>query len=68
MTPITSDDQIFLDVNITNNRGLLPVGTGSACIQSRSQNQCTGANGDTTVIGGVFSTEHPFRKIGCRVP
>ena len=60
VTPhITSDDQIFLDLNISNNRpDFSNLVQGQPSIQIKeAQTNVLVANGDTTVIGGVFSTE-----------
>ena len=60
MTPnITSDYQIFLDMNISNNRpDFSNLVQGQPSIQIKeAQTNVLVANGDTTVIGGVFSTE-----------
>ncbi len=60
VTPhITSDNQIFLDLNISNNRpDFSNLVQGQPSIQIKeAQTNVLVANGDTTVIGGVFSTE-----------
>ena len=65
VTPhITSDDQIFLDVNITNNRpDFSNLVQGQPAIQIKeAQTNVLVSNGDTTVIGGVFSTETSFSQ------
>lgn len=65
VTPhITSDDQIFLDVNITNNRpDFSNLVQGQPAIQIKeAQTNVLVSNGDTTVIGGVFSTETAYSQ------
>ena len=65
VTPhITSDDQIFLDINVTNNRpdfSQLVQGQPAIQIKEAQTNVLVG-NGDTTVIGGVFSTETSYSE------
>jgi type IV pilus assembly protein PilQ len=63
VTPhITSDNQIFLDLNISNNRpDFSNLVQGQPSIQIKeAQTNVLVANGDTTVIGGVFSTESAY--------
>ena len=60
VTPhITSDDKIFMEINIENNRpDFSTVIQGQPGIQIKeAQTELLVSNGDTTVIGGVFSTE-----------
>ena len=65
VTPhITSDDQIFLDIYVTNNRpdfSQLVQGQPAIQIKEAQTNVLVG-NGDTTVIGGVFSTETSYSE------
>jgi type IV pilus assembly protein PilQ len=65
VTPhITSDDQIFLDIQVTNNRpDFSQLVQGQPAIQIKeAQTKVLVSNGDTTVIGGVFSTETSFSQ------
>jgi type IV pilus assembly protein PilQ len=60
VTPhITSDDKIFMKLNIQNNRpDFSQTVQGQPAIQVKeAETELLVANGDTTVIGGVFSTE-----------
>ncbi|RME26415.1 MAG: type IV pilus secretin family protein [Deltaproteobacteria bacterium] len=60
VTPhVTSDGKIFLDVEVTNNRADFSVTVqGQPAIQIKeAQTEVLVPDGDTTVIGGVFSTE-----------
>jgi type IV pilus assembly protein PilQ len=60
VTPhITSDNKVFLDITITNNRAdFSQTVNGQPAIQTKeAQTQLLVANGDTSVLGGVFSTE-----------
>ncbi|MEE2752316.1 MAG: type IV pilus secretin PilQ, partial [Myxococcota bacterium] len=69
VTPhITSDDKIFMNINIENNRpDFSNLVQGQPGIQIKeAQTELLVANGDTTVIGGVFSTEQA--KSMSRVP
>ena len=65
VTPhITSDDQIFLDIQVSNNRpdfSQLVQGQPAIQIKEAQTNVLVG-NGDTTVIGGVFSTETSYSE------
>lgn len=65
VTPhITSDNQVFLDLHITNNRpDFSNLVQGQPAIQIKeAQTNVLVANGDTTVIGGVFSTESAYSQ------
>lgn len=65
VTPhITSDNQIFLDIQITNNRpDFSQLVQGQPAIQIKeAETKVLVANGDTTVIGGVFSTETSYSE------
>lgn len=65
VTPhITSDDQIFLNIQITNNRpDFSQLAQGQPAIQIKeAYTNVLVANGDTTVIGGVFSTETAYSE------
>ena len=65
VTPhITSDNQVFLDLNITNNRpDFSNLVQGQPAIQIKeAQTNVLVSNGDTTVIGGVFSTGSTFSQ------
>ena len=69
MTPhITSDNKVFLDVAISNNRPDFSVLIqGNPAIQIKEvTTQVLVADGDTTVLGGVFSLEESFSQ--SRVP
>ena len=60
VTPhITSDDKVFMELNIENNRpDFSQVVQGQPGIQIKeASTELLVADGDTTVIGGVFSTE-----------
>jgi type IV pilus assembly protein PilQ len=60
VTPhITSDDKIFMKINIQNNRpDFSQTVQGQPAIQIKeASTELLVGNGDTTVIGGVFSTE-----------
>ena len=61
VTPhITSDGQIFMKINVTNNRpdfGNTVQGQPALLIKEASTELLI-ADGDTTVIGGVFATEY----------
>jgi len=63
VTPhITTDDKVFLDVNVTNNRAdFSQLVQGQPAIQTKEiMTELLVADGDTTVMGGVFSTEHSY--------
>lgn len=65
VTPhITNDDQVFLNVRITNNRPDFSVQVqGQPAVQIKEvTTQVLVMNGDTTVLGGVFSTEDSFTQ------
>ena len=65
VTPhITSDNQVFLDLNISNNRpDFSNLVQGQPAIQIKeAQTNVLVSNGDTTVIGGVFSTSTTYSK------
>ena len=69
VTPhITSDGSIFMELKVENNRAdFANVVQGQPSIQIKeAETQLLVANGDTTVIGGVFATEEA-ESIG-RVP
>jgi len=61
VTPhITSDGQIFMKINVTNNRpdfGNTVQGQPALLIKE-AETELLIADGDTTVIGGVFATEY----------
>ncbi len=60
VTPhVTSDGKIFLDVSVANNRADFSVTVqGQPAIQIKeAETEVLVPDGDTTVIGGVFSTE-----------
>jgi type IV pilus assembly protein PilQ len=60
VTPhITSDNKVFLNIVITNNRAdFSQTVNGQPAIQTKeAETQLLVANGDTTVLGGVFATE-----------
>ncbi len=60
VTPhITSDNKVFLDVDVSNNRADFSVTVqGQPAIQVKeASTEVLVADGDTTVIGGVFTTE-----------
>ena len=65
VTPhITSDDKVFLDVSITNNRAdFSQLIQGNPAIQIKEvATQVLVADGDTTVLGGVFALEESFSQ------
>lgn len=65
VTPhITSDDQVFLALRVANNRpDFSNLVQGQPAIQVKEANtEVLIANGDTTVIGGVFSSETAFSQ------
>ncbi|MFT4978905.1 MAG: type IV pilus assembly protein PilQ, partial [Myxococcota bacterium] len=65
VTPhITNDNQIFLAVQVTNNRAdFSQLVQGQPAIQIKEvTTEVLVANGDTTVLGGVFSTEESFSQ------
>ena len=65
VTPhITSDDQVFLALKVSNNRpDFSQLVQGQPAIQVKEANtEVLIANGDTTVIGGVFSSETAFSQ------
>jgi type IV pilus assembly protein PilQ len=65
VTPhITTDDKIFLAVNVTNNRAdFSQLVQGNPAIQTKEvATELLVADGDTTVMGGVFSTEHSYSQ------
>lgn len=69
VTPhVTSDNKIFMKVEVTNNRAdfAQQVQGQPAIIIKEASTEVLVANGDTTVIGGVFSTEES--KSNTRVP
>ena len=65
VTPhITSDDKVFLNIKIANNRpdfSQLVEGRPAISIKE-AETQLLVADGDTTVIGGVFSTEESYAQ------
>lgn len=69
VTPhVTSDNKIFMKVEVTNNRADFAnqVQGQPAIVIKEASTEVLVANGDTTVIGGVFSTEES--KANTRVP
>ncbi|MDG1483025.1 MAG: type IV pilus secretin PilQ [Myxococcota bacterium] len=65
VTPhITSDNKVFLDVTISNNRAdFSQLIQGNPAIQIKEvATQVLVADGDTTVLGGVFSLEESFSQ------
>ena len=65
VTPhITSDEQIFLDIIVTNNRpDFSQLVQGQPAIQIKeAETNVLVSDGDTTVIGGVFSTETTYAQ------
>ena len=65
VTPhITTDDKIFLAVDVTNNRAdFSTLVQGNPAIQTKEvSTELLVADGDTTVMGGVFATEHSFSQ------
>lgn len=69
VTPhVTSDNKIFMTVNVTNNRAdfAQQVQGQPAIVIKEASTEVLVANGDTTVIGGVFSTEES--RASTRVP
>ena len=65
VTPhITTDDKIFLAVEVTNNRAdFSQLVQGNPAIQTKEvSTELLVADGDTTVMGGVFSTVHSFSQ------
>ena len=65
VTPhITSDNQVFLDLTISNNRpDFSNLVQGQPAIQIKeAQTNVLVSNGDTTVIGGVFSTSTSYSQ------
>ncbi len=65
VTPhITTDDKIFLAVNVTNNRAdFSQLVQGNPAIQTKEvSTELLIADGDTTVMGGVFATEHSYSQ------
>jgi type IV pilus assembly protein PilQ len=65
VTPhITSDNKVFLDVSISNNRAdFSQLIQGNPAIQIKEvATQVLVADGDTTVLGGVFSLEESFSQ------
>jgi type IV pilus assembly protein PilQ len=65
VTPhITSDDKVFLTLEVTNNRAdfsQLVLGQPAIQVKEISTELLVG-DGDTTVMGGVFSTESSFSQ------
>ena len=65
VTPhITSDNQVFLALSVSNNRpDFSNLVQGQPAIQVKeATTEVLIANGDTTVIGGVFSSETAFSQ------
>ncbi|MEL6345998.1 MAG: type IV pilus secretin PilQ, partial [Myxococcota bacterium] len=65
VTPhITSDDKVFLTVEITNNRAdFSQVVQGQPSIQTKEvSTEVLISDGDTTVLGGVYSTEENYNQ------
>jgi len=65
VTPhITTDDKIFLAVDVTNNRAdFSQLVQGNPAIQTKEvSTELLVADGDTTVMGGVFATEHSYSQ------
>ena len=65
VTPhITSDDQVFLALKVSNNRpDFSQLVQGQPAIQIKeAKTSVLVADGDTTVIGGVFSSETSFSQ------
>jgi type IV pilus assembly protein PilQ len=65
VTPhITTDDKIFLAVQVTNNRAdFSQLVQGNPAIQTKEvATELLVADGDTTVMGGVFATEHSYSQ------
>jgi type IV pilus assembly protein PilQ len=65
VTPhITSDDKVFLAITVTNNRAdFSQLVQGNPAIQIKeAQTELLVEDGDTTVMGGVFSTEQSFSQ------
>lgn len=65
VTPhITSDDTVFMSLNISNNRpDFSQLVQGQPAIQIKeAQTSVLVGDGDTTVIGGVFSSETAFSQ------
>ena len=65
VTPhITTDDKVFLAVTVTNNRAdFSQLVQGQPAIQVKeAETELLVADGDTTVLGGVFSTEQSFSQ------
>ncbi|MBO86655.1 MAG: hypothetical protein CL927_14975 [Deltaproteobacteria bacterium] len=65
VTPhITTDDKIFLGVQLTNNRAdFSQLVMGNPAIQTKEvATELLVGDGDTTVMGGVFSTEHSYSQ------
>ncbi len=65
VTPhITSDDKVFLTVQVKNNRAdFSQLVLGQPALQIKEvQTELLVADGDTTVLGGVFSTESSFSQ------
>ena len=69
VTPhITSDERVFLDIQLENNRADFSntIQGQPAISVKEAQTSLLVKNGDTTVIGGVFSTENTFQQ--SRIP
>ncbi len=65
VTPhITSDDKVFLAINVTNNRAdFSQLVQGQPAIQIKeAKTELLVEDGDTTVMGGVFSTEQSYSQ------
>lgn len=65
VTPhITSDNKVFLALTVTNNRAdFSQLVQGQPAIQTKEvTTELLVADGDTTVMGGVFSTEHSYSQ------
>lgn len=65
VTPhITSDNKVFLALSVTNNRAdFSTLVQGQPAIQTKEvTTELLVADGDTTVMGGVFSTEHSYSQ------
>lgn len=65
VTPhITSDNKVFLKLTVTNNRAdFSQLVQGQPAIQTKEvTTELLVADGDTTVMGGVFSTEHSYSQ------
>jgi type IV pilus assembly protein PilQ len=65
VTPhITTDNKVFMNVKVTNNRAdFSQLVQGQPAIQTKEvTTELLVADGDTTVMGGVFSTEHSYSQ------